>query len=215
MELALKVLPALLTGLQVTLKLFSLTLLISLPLGFIVGLGATTSFKPLRYLIATYTWVIRGTPLLLQMFFIFYGLPLISESLVFPRFTTALVAFVINYTAYYAEIFRGGILAIPKGQIEGAKVLGLGKWQTVTTIVLPQVFKKLLPSIGNEIITLVKDTSLIYAVGLSDVMKAGKVALQREINLIPLIEVAFFYLLLTGVLTLLLKHLENKLNYYE
>ncbi|WP_314208278.1 amino acid ABC transporter permease [Vagococcus salmoninarum] len=215
MELALKVLPALLTGLQVTLKLFSLTLLISLPFGFIVGLGATTSFKPLRYLIATYTWVIRGTPLLLQMFFIFYGLPLISESLVFPRFTTALVAFVINYTAYYAEIFRGGILAIPKGQIEGAKVLGLGKWQTVTTIVLPQVFKKLLPSIGNEIITLVKDTSLIYAVGLSDVMKAGKVALQREINLIPLIEVAFFYLLLTGVLTLLLKHLENKLNYYE
>lgn len=215
MELALKVLPALLTGLQVTLKLFSLTLLISLPLGFIVGLGATTSFKPLRYLIATYTWVIRGTPLLLQMFFIFYGLPLISESLVFPRFTTALVAFVINYTAYYAEIFRGGILAIPKGQIEGAKVLGLGKWQTVTTIVLPQVFKKLLPSIGNEIITLVKDTSLIYAVGLSDVMKAGKVALQREINLVPLIEVAFFYLLLTGVLTLLLKHLENKLNYYE
>lgn len=215
MELALKVLPALLTGLQVTLKLFSLTLLISLPLGFIVGLGATTSFKPLRYLIATYTWIIRGTPLLLQMFFIFYGLPLISESLVFPRFTTALVAFVINYTAYYAEIFRGGILAIPKGQIEGAKVLGLGKWQTVTTIVLPQVFKKLLPSIGNEIITLVKDTSLIYAVGLSDVMKAGKVALQREINLIPLIEVAFFYLLLTGVLTLLLKHLENKLNYYE
>lgn len=215
MELALKVLPALLTGLQVTLKLFSLTLLISLPLGFIVGLGATTSFKALRYLIATYTWVIRGTPLLLQMFFIFYGLPLISESLVFPRFTTALVAFVINYTAYYAEIFRGGILAIPKGQIEGAKVLGLGKWQTVTTIVLPQVFKKLLPSIGNEIITLVKDTSLIYAVGLSDVMKAGKVALQREINLIPLIEVAFFYLLLTGVLTLLLKHLENKLNYYE
>lgn len=215
MELAIKVFPALVEGLKTTLALFGWTLVLSLPLGFIVGLGATSRFKPLRWVIGLYTWVIRGTPLLLQLFFIFFGLPLLNEAWVLDRFVAALIAFVINYTAYYAEIFRGGIQAIPQGQYEGAKVLGLSKIQTVLTIVFPQVFKIILPSIGNEIVTLVKDTSLVYAVGLSDVMKGGKAAMQREISIIPLIEVAVFYLVLTGIVTLLLKMIEKRVNYYQ
>lgn len=215
MELAIKVFPALVEGLKTTLALFGWTLVLSLPLGFIVGLGATSRFKPLRWVIGLYTWVIRGTPLLLQLFFIFFGLPLLNEAWVLDRFVAALIAFVINYTAYYAEIFRGGIQAIPQGQYEAAKVLGLSKIQTVLTIVFPQVFKIILPSIGNEIVTLVKDTSLVYAVGLSDVMKGGKAAMQREISIIPLIEVAVFYLVLTGIVTLLLKMIEKRVNYYQ
>lgn len=215
MDLAIKVFPALVEGLKTTLSLFGWTLILSLPLGFIVGLGATSRFKPIRWLIGIYTWVIRGTPLLLQMFFIFFGLPLLNEAWVLDRFPAALIAFVINYTAYYAEIFRGGIQAIPQGQYEGAKVLGLSKFQTIMTIVFPQVFKIILPSIGNEIVTLVKDTSLVYAVGLSDVMKAGKAALQREVSIVPLIEVAVFYLVLTGIVTVLLKFIEKRVNYYQ
>lgn len=215
MDLAIKVFPSLFEGLKTTLSLFGWTLVLSLPLGFLVGLGATSRFKPLRWLIDVYTWVIRGTPLLLQMFFIFFGLPLLSEGLVLDRFVAALIAFVINYTAYYAEIFRGGIQAIPQGQYEGAKVLGLSKVQTVMTIVFPQVFKIILPSIGNEIITLVKDTSLVYAVGLSDVMKAGKTAMTREVSIIPLIEVMLFYLVLTGIVTLVLRSIEKRVNYYQ
>ena len=215
MEIAIRVFPALVEGLKTTLQLFGWTLIISLPLGFIIGLGATSRFKPLKWLIEVYIWVIRGTPLLLQMFFIFYGLPAISEALVFDRLPAALLAFVVNYTAYYAEIFRGGLQAIPKGQYEGAKVLGLSKTQTIVKIVIPQVFKVILPSVGNEVITLVKDTSLIYAVGLSDVMKAGRGALMREVSIIPLVEVAVFYLVLTGVVTLILKGIERKLNFYH
>lgn len=215
MELFFKVLPALIDGLKTTLQLFSLTLVISLPLGFIVGLGASSKFKPIKWLIALYIWIIRGTPLLLQMMFIFYGLPFISESLVLPRFTAALIAFVVNYVAYYAEIFRGGFQGIPAGQYEAAKVLGLTRAQVVKKIVMPQVFKLTLPAVGNEIITLVKDTSLIYAVGLSDVMRAGKVALEREASLIPLIGVGIIYLILTGIATLMLRYTERRFSYYQ
>lgn len=215
MEIAIKVLPSLLEGLKTTLQLFAWTLILSLPLGVITGLAAASPFKPLKWLIEGYIWVIRGTPLLLQMFFIFYGLPAISPELVIDRFPAALLAFVINYTAYYAEIFRGGLQAIPKGQYEGAKVLGLSKSQTITTIIIPQVFKVIFPSVGNEVITLIKDTSLIYAVGLSDVMKAGRGGLMREVSIIPLIEVAIIYLLLTGIATLILRGIERKLYFYQ
>ena len=215
MDLAIKVFPALVEGLKTTMQLFTWTLLLSLPLGFLIGLGAASQYKLLRGIINFYVWVIRGTPLLLQMFFIFYGLPFLSPSLVLPRFAAALIAFVVNYTAYYAEIFRGGLQGIPAGQYEAAQVLGLNKGQVTRKIVMPQVLKLVLPSVGNEVITLVKDTSLIYAVGLSDVMRAGKVALQREASLIPLIEVAIFYLVLTGLVTLALNYLERRFNYYQ
>lgn len=215
MELFIKVFPALMTGLKTTLQLFGATLVLSLPLGILIGLVASSRIKPLRWLISLYIWVIRGTPLLLQMFFIFYGLPFISESLVLPRFTAALIAFVVNYAAYFAEIFRGGIQGIPQGQYEAAQVLGLSKGQVIKKIVIPQVFKLILPSVGNEVVTLVKDTSLIYAVGLSDVMRAGKVALQVEVSVLPLVEVAIFYLILTGIVTLVLRYIESRFNYYQ
>ncbi len=215
MEIAIKVLPALLEGTKTTLLLFGLTLILSLPLGLFVGVVSTTKIQPIKALIHLYIWVIRGTPLLLQIFFIFYGLPVLSEQFVIDRMPSVVIAFVINYTAYFAEIFRGGIQSISKGQYEGAKVLGLSKWQTARKIVIPQVVKTVMPSIGNEIITLVKDTSLVYVVGLSDLMKAGRIALQRELNIIPLVVVAVIYLALTGIVTIVLKVIEKRFNYYK
>lgn len=214
-NLILKILPSFLKGTQVTLSLFFLTLILSLPLGFLLAFVSRSRFKPLNWLIQLYIWVIRGTPLLLQLFFIFFGLPLINEQFVLDRFPAALIAFVINYTAYFAEIFRGGIQSIAKGQIEAAKMLGLSKIQTIRKIILPQVFKIVLPSLGNETITLVKDTSLVYVVGLSDLLRAGQIALQREVSIVPLFVVAVIYLLLTGIVTLILKYLEKRTNYYS
>lgn len=209
-----KVLPSLLEGTKLTLSLFFLTLILSLPLGLIISFGFKSRFVLLQKIIGIYTWVIRGTPLLLQMFFIFFGLPLYTD-IVFDRFQAVLIAFVINYAAYFAEIFRGGIQSINKGQYEAAQVLGLSKRQTTTKIIIPQVFKIVLPSIGNETITLVKDTSLVYALGLSDVMRAGKIALSREVSIIPLLVVAVIYLILTGIVTIVLQIIEKKVNYYR
>ena len=214
MEIALKVLPSLLEATKLTLEVFFMTLLVSLPLGLGIGLLLKTKLKGLRYLLNSLVWIIRGTPLLLQMIFVFYGLPLLGI-IIENRLIAVLIAFVINYSAYFAEIFRGGVQAIPKGQYEAAQVLGLTKWDTLKKIIVPQVFKVVYPSIGNEVITLVKDTSLVYALGLSELMKAGRVAMQREVSIIPLIDVALIYLLLTGIMTLLLKYGEKKINYYE
>ena len=154
-----------------------------------------------------------GTPLLLQLIFVFYGLPLVG--IIFDRFDAALFAFVLNYAAYYAEIFRGGIQSIPVGQYEASKVIGLTPVQTITRIIIPQVVKIVLPSVGNEVINLVKDTSLVYILGLSDVMRAGKIAMERDTTLLPLFGVAIIYLALTGVTSVILKQLENRLNYYR
>ena len=132
-----------------------------------------------------------------------------------PRFLAALVAFVLNYAAYYAEIFRGGINAIPKGQLEAAKVLKLTKWQTVRYVQIPQVMKIVLPSVFNEIITLVKDSSLIYVVGLGDLLRAGKIAMSRDVSLIPIMMAAMIYLILIGILTILSKKIEQQFDYYK
>ncbi|MGX7174377.1 amino acid ABC transporter permease [Enterococcus ratti] len=207
------VMPQLLVGALTTLKLFVFTLVGSLPLGMIFALGLAIRFKPIRYFLQTYVWIIRGTPLLLQLIFIFYGLPTIG--IVFDRFEAALLAFILNYAAYFAEIFRGGIQSIPKGQYEAAQVLQLSSLQTVIKIVIPQVTKIVLPSVGNEIINLVKDSSLIYILGLGDVMRAGKIAMERDATLLPLLGVAFIYLALTGILTLIMKQVEGKLTYYR
>ena len=214
MEIALKVLPSLLEATKLTLEVFFMTLLLSLPIGLGLGLLLKTKVKWLNYVLNSLVWIIRGTPLLLQMIFVFYGLPLLGI-VIENRLVAVLLAFVINYSAYFAEIFRGGIQAIPKGQYEAAQVLGLTKMETLKKVIIPQVFKVVYPSVGNEVITLVKDTSLVYALGLSELMKAGRIAMQREVSIIPLIDVAVIYLLLTGVMTLLLKYGEKKINYYE
>ncbi|EHL2467011.1 TPA: amino acid ABC transporter permease [Enterococcus faecalis] len=213
MDYILEILPALVSGAGMTLKVFFFTLLGSIPLGIIIAFILQSSFKPLRYLINLYIWLMRGTPLLLQLIFVFYGLPLIG--IVFERYDAALFAFILNYAAYFAEIFRGGIQAIPQGQYEAAKVLRLTRFQTVTRIILPQVVKIVLPSVGNEIINLVKDTSLIYVLGLGDLLRAGKIAMSRDVTLVPLALVGVIYLLFTAILTVASKKIEKIYQYYK
>ncbi|MDH6363731.1 polar amino acid transport system permease protein [Enterococcus sp. PF1-24] len=208
------IMPQLLKGTVTTLQLFILTLVGSLILGVVLALGLSIKFKPLNYLLNFYVWVVRGTPLLLQLILVFYGLPSVGI-IISDRFYAAVFTFILNYAAYFAEIFRGGIQSIPQGQYEAAKVLRLTNWQTVRKIIIPQVFKIVLPSVGNEVITLVKDSSLIYVLGLSDLMKAGKIAMERDASLTPLLGVAIIYLALTGILTIALKQIEIKLDYYK
>lgn len=155
----------------------------------------------------------KGTPLLLQLIFVFYGLPLVGLTL--GRFDAALFAFILNYTAYFAEIFRGGLQSIDKGQYESAKVLRLTYWQTIRKIVTPQVVKIVLPSIGNEVINLVKDSSLVYVIGIGDLLRAGNVATSRDVTLVPLVMVGVVYLVMTAVLTFILRKLEQYYSYWK
>ncbi|MEG0293722.1 amino acid ABC transporter permease [Enterococcus sp.] len=213
MSYLISVLPQLLEGAKITLQLFVFTLVGSIPLGILFAFALSNRLAVLRWPTQIYVWLMRGTPLLLQLIFVFYGLPLIG--IVFDRFDAAIFAFILNYAAYFAEIFRGGIQSIPKGQYEAAQVLRLKPSQTITKIIIPQVFKITLPSVGNEVISLVKDTSLIYILGLSDVMRMGKIAMERDATLLPLAGVAVIYLCLTGIFTLILKKIETHYNYYR
>ncbi|MDM7493358.1 amino acid ABC transporter permease [Lentilactobacillus kefiri] len=208
-----EILPALLSGTKMTLSIFFWTLICSIPLGTLIGLGLIQRFKPLTWLLNFYVWIMRGTPLLLQLIFVFYGLPIIH--IVFQRYDAALFAFILNYTAYFGEIFRGGFQSVPKGQFESAKVLRLTYSQTIRKIVIPQVFKIVLPSIGNEVINLVKDSSLVYVIGLGDLLRAGNVATARDVTLLPLILVGIIYLALTAVCTIVLKLIEKRENVWR
>ncbi|APR08684.1 Arginine transport system permease protein ArtQ [Lentilactobacillus parabuchneri] len=208
-----EILPALLSGTKMTLSIFFWTLICSIPLGALVGLGLIQRFKPLTWLLNFYVWIMRGTPLLLQLIFVFYGLPIIH--IVFQRYDAAMFAFILNYTAYFGEIFRGGFQSVPKGQFESAKVLRLSYGQTIRKIVIPQVFKIVLPSIGNEVINLVKDSSLVYVIGLGDLLRAGNVATARDVTLLPLILVGIIYLALTAVCTIVLKLIEKRENVWR
>ncbi|HIW72493.1 MAG TPA: amino acid ABC transporter permease [Candidatus Levilactobacillus faecigallinarum] len=210
-----EILPSLISGTGMTLSIFFWTIVVSIPLGILVGLGMMTKFKPLTWVINFYVWVMRGTPLLLQLIFVFYGLPTLGTGIVFPRYEAALVAFILNYTAYFAEIFRGGLQAIPEGQYESARVLRLTNWQTLRKIVIPQVIKIVLPSIGNEVINLVKDSSLVYVIGLGDLLRAGNVAMARDVTLVPLVLVGIIYLLLTAVCTVALRRLEKRFSFWR
>lgn len=194
-------------------QIFFETLVISLPLGMIVSFGLSSRFAPLKWLLNFYVWIMRGTPLLLQLIFVFYGLPIIH--ITFPRYLAALVAFVMNYAAYFAEIFRGGNQAVDRGQFEAAKVLQLTYGQTLRKIIIPQVTKIVLPSIGNEVINLVKDSSLVYVIGLGDLLRAGNLATSRDVTLVPLVLVGLIYLILIGLCTLLLRRLEKHFAYYR
>lgn len=208
-----EVLPSLMSGANVTLEIFALTLLGSLPLGLIVGLILNSKLNIVKAFMKFYVWLMRGTPLLLQLIFIFYGLPLVG--IILPRFEAALVAFILNYAAYFAEIFRGGLQSIDQGQYESAKVLQLSYWQTIRKIVTPQVIKIVLPSIGNEVINLVKDSSLVYVIGIGDLLRAGNVATARDVSLMPLVMVGVIYLLMTAILTMVLRRLEKHYSYWK
>ncbi|ACA83097.1 MULTISPECIES: amino acid ABC transporter permease [Leuconostoc] len=213
MNYFLNILPSLLSGLKMTLGVFFLTIVGSVPLGIIVSLGMKSEYFTIRWLINGYIWIMRGTPLLLQLIFVYYGLGMMG--ITFPRFEAAAIAFIINYGAYLAEIFRGGLQAVPRGQYDAAKVLGLNKVQTFFKIILPQVIKIVVPSFGNEIINLVKDTSLVYVIGLGDILRAGNIAASRDVTLVPYLLVGMIYLLMTAIVTVLLKQSESRLNIWR
>ncbi|NLO75931.1 MAG: amino acid ABC transporter permease [Clostridia bacterium] len=206
-------LPALFSGLVGTLKIFFITLLLSLPLGILVAAGRVSKIKPLVSVLHLYIWIMRGTPLLLQIVFIFFGLPHVGITI--ERFLAILIAFVLNYAAYFAEIFRGGIESIDQGQYDAAKVLGFNSVQTFMRIILPQVVKIVFPSVANEIITLVKDTALVYIVGYGELLRAGRIATNRDASLVPLVVVAVFYLAITWILTKIFERIEKKFAYYQ
>ena len=208
-----QILPSLFSGCGVTLSLFFWTLIGSLPLGILVSLGLTSKFSPLRWILGIYVWLMRGTPLLLQLILVFYGLPIVG--IVFQRYNAAVFAFILNYAAYFAEIFRGGFQSIDTGQYEAARMLGLSYPQTLRKIVIPQVVKIVIPSIGNEVINLVKDSSLVYVIGLGDLLRAGNVATSRDVTLVPLVLVALMYLIMIAICTWGLQKVEKRYSYFK
>lgn len=207
----------LLAGFLENIKLFGVTLLFAIPLGLVIAFGSMTKFTPVRALTRAFVWIIRGTPLMLQLFVVFYAPGLLFD-LRFPgsnpRMTAAAIAFVINYACYFSEIYRGGIESIPKGQYEAGQVLGMTKTQTFFKVVLLQVIKRIVPPMGNEILTLIKDTSLARVIGVLDIiMVAGQFSARGVIW--PLFYTAVFFLLFCGILTVVLSKVEKKLDYYK
>ena len=213
MSYILEILPSLLSGAATTLQVFALVLVCSIPLGIMLAFSMQIRLKPLQWLLHIYIWIMRGTPLLLQLIFIYYVLPSIGIRL--DRIPAAIIAFTLNYAAYFAEIFRGGISSIPTGQYEAAKVLKFTPVQTIRLIILPQVVKIVLPSVFNEVMTLVKDTSLVYALGISDLILASRTAANRDASLAPMFVAGLIYLLLIGLATLIAKQVEKKFSYYK
>ena len=204
----------LLTGFWETAKIFILTLVFSLPLGLVVCFGSMSRFAPLRWLTKGFVWVIRGTPLMLQLIIVFYGPGLIFGLPSMGRFTAVILAFTINYSCYFSEIYRGGIEAIPKGQYEAGQVLGMTKQQIFFKVVLLQVIKRIMAPMSNEIITLVKDTSLARIIGIYEIIWAGESFIKKGL-IWPLFYTGAFYLIFIGLLSILFGYLEKKLDYFR
>lgn len=201
-------------GFGTNLLLFVLTLVMSVPLGLLITLGTMSKIAPVKWIMKTFVWIIRGTPLMLQLFVVLYAPGILFNTPMSSRMTAALIAFVVNYAAYFSEIYRGGIESIPKGQYEAGQVLGLTKIQIFFKIVLFQVIKRITPPMGNEIITLVKDTALARVIGVAEIlMSAQRFASSGVIW--PLFATALYFLAFTGVLSVLLAYTEKKLNYYN
>lgn len=219
-------------GFITTLELFCVTLVAALPLGLIISFGSMSKFKPVKAVFKTFIWIIRGTPLVLQMIIVFYGPGLlgnwaqnVQEPNAFTewmatwsgldRFPAVAVAFIINYACYFSEIYRGGIEGISSGQYEAGQVLGMTKTQIFFKVVLMQVIKRIVPPMSNEIITLVKDTSLARIISVYEIIWAGERYMKLNGLLWPLLYTGAFYLLFNGLLTILLGRLEKKLDYYR
>ena len=205
---------AMLEGSVTTLQMFVLTLLFALPLCLIISFGSMSRFSPLRWLTKTFVWIIRGSPLMLQILIVFYGPGLLFGWKALPRFTAALVTFVINYACYFSEIYRGGIQGVPKGQQEAGQVLGMTKSQIFFKVTLLQVVKRIVPPMGNEFITLVKDTSLVRVISVYEIIWVGESFIKKGM-IWPLFYCMVFYLLFSGALTLALGWFERKLSYFK
>ncbi len=220
----------LMEGFQFTILLFALTLIISLPLGLLISFCSMSKIKPIKWFSKLIVWMIRGVPLMLQIFIIFYvpgffGFNIFSQVdryFLFEhdmqnvgRFLAALIAFSINYAAYFSEIFRGGIESVPKGQYEASEVLGMKKTQTFFRVILPQVGKRIMPPMSNEVITLVKDTSLAKVIMVTEVIYKAENLLATKSLIWPLFYVGVFYLIFVGGLTLLFNYIEKKMSYYR
>lgn len=232
-EYIIQILPQLLEGLKITLKLFAVTLVLSLPLGLLVSLFKEAVEKkpsdkfiirwlvkfPIRFIINIYLWIFRGTPLMLQLFFFYFGAAMVKmsngESLALSPFMASVIAFVLNYAAYFAEIFRGGIIGVNKGQYEASKALGLTGIQTMRYVVVPQMLRTVIPPIANETIVLVKDTALASSIALIDLLKAAQRAVNRDMKISPLLAAAVFYLIITLILTFIFGRIEKRLSISE
>lgn len=207
-------------GFLKTLEIFALTLLGAFPLGLIISFGSTSQFRPLRYVVKFIVWCVRGTPLMLQLLIIYYGPGLILGDNWWGngasgRFTAAVAAFIINYACYFSEIYRGGIEGVPKGQYEAGQVLGMTKSQIFFRVIFLQVIKRIIPPMGNEIITLVKDTSLARVIAVYEIIWSGQAFIKSDGLIWPLFFTGVYYLLFSGILTLLLGRLEKKLEYFR
>ena len=204
----------LLRGFWETVKIFFLTLAFSLPLGLVVAFGSVSRFCPLKRLTQGFVWIIRGTPLMLQLIAIFYGPGLLFDIHILGRFEAVIVAFAINYACYFSEIYRGGIESVPQGQYEAGQVLGMTRSQIFFKVVLLQVVKRILAPMGNEFITLVKDTALARIIAIYEIVYVGESYIKKGL-IWPLFYTAAFYLLFNGVLTVLFAKLEKKLDYFR
>ena len=202
-----------LEGTQVTLEIFTITLAVAIPLGLLAALARISGLRPLAVLMEFYIWLMRGTPLMLQLLFVYFALPMVVIML--PDIAAALLAFILNYAAYFAEIFRAGIQSINRGQYEAAKALGMTYPQTMRRIVIPQMIRNVLPPISNETINLVKDTSLIYILAMNDLLRVARTIVQREFDMTPFVIAAVFYLVMTFVLTWIFKKLEAHYAKYD
>ena len=204
----------LLAGFLENCKLFALTLLLALPLGLVVTLGTMCRFRPVRYVSRGFVWIIRGTPLMLQLFVVLYAPGLLFGVPVQSRMSAALIAFVVNYAAYFSEIYRGGIEGIPRGQYEAGQVLGMTRMQIFWKVICMQVVKRILPPMSNEVLTLVKDTSLARVIAIPEIILSAERFAGKGL-IWPLFYTGAFFLLFCGVLTLLFSWMEKKLDYYR
>ena len=202
-----------LDGSEITLEIFVITLILALPLGMLAAVGRLSRFKLISRFIEFYIWLMRGTPLMLQLLFVYFALPMVGIKL--PDIVAALLAFTLNYAAYFAEIFRAGIQSVPKGQYEAAKTLGMSYPKTMRRIIMPQVFRMVLPPVSNETINLVKDTSLVYILAMNDLLRVARTIVQREFDMTPFLIAAVFYLVMTFVLTWGFKKLEAHYGKYD
>jgi len=196
-----------LKGVVLTGKLYLFTL-IAFPIGVLLALGNISKHKTLKKAIGIYTWVFRGTPLMLQLFFVYYGLPVLGITL--SPFSAAAITFIVNYAAYLTEIVRSGIESVDKGQYEASRVLGLTYYQTMKRIVLPQAIRRVLPALTNEAITLVKDTAIVSVIGLGEILRNAKEIVSREFTIVPFLIAGILYLIISSVVVTVFKNLENK-----